>query len=157
MRILPTWPIAAGALVIGLAVGAYADHKVMQGRIDKITIAHTEELRVREVKRADDERAARTREQLLASQIGLIEQGKQDAINQASTTANALLERLRKQANSKPANPSGMPQAAPACETTAGRELYNRSREDTVRLAERAEKYRLGLGACYESYDSIGR
>ena len=157
MRILPTWPIAAGALVIGLAGGAFIDHRIMQSRIDKITIAHTEELRVREVKRADDERAARTREQLLASQIGLIEQGKQDAINQASTTANALLERLRKQANSKPANPSGMPQAAPACETTAGRELYNRSREDTVRLAERAEKYRLGLGACYESYDSIGR
>jgi len=63
MSILPTWPIAAGALVIGLAVGAYADHKIMQGRIDKITIAHTEELRVREVKRANDERAERDKEQ----------------------------------------------------------------------------------------------
>lgn len=160
MIIFPKLTIAAVALIplaIGLAGGAFIDHRIMQGRIDKITIAHTEELRVREVERADDERAARTREQLLASQIGLIEQEKQNAITTANTSANALIERLRKQAASKPANPSGMPQAAPACETTAGRELYNRSREDTVRLAERAEKYRLGLGACYESYDLIGR
>lgn len=157
MSILPTWPIAAGALVIGLAVGAYADHKVMQSRIDKITIAHTEELRVREVKRADDERAARTREQLLASQIGLIEQEKQDAITTASTSANALIERLRKQAASKPANPSGMPQAAPACETTAGPVVSESTGNDLVSLAERADQHRAALSACYQAYDSIGR
>lgn len=29
MSILPTWPIAAGALVIGLAGGAWIDHRVM--------------------------------------------------------------------------------------------------------------------------------
>lgn len=157
MSILPTWPIAAGALVIGLAVGAYADHKVMQSRIDKITIAHTEELRVREVKRADDERAARTREQLLASQIGLIEQEKQNAITTASTTANALIERLRKQAASKPANPSGVPQAAPACETTAGPVVPIGTGTDLVALAERADQQRAALSACYQAYDSIGR
>ena len=157
MSILPTWPIAAGALVIGLAGGAFIDHRIMQGRIDKITIAHTEELRVREVKRADDERAARTREQLLASQIGLIEQENQDAITTASTSANALIERLRKQAASKPANSGGMPQAAPACETASGRELSDSSREAVVSLAERADQQRAALGACYQAYDSIGR
>lgn len=157
MSILPTWPIAAGALVIGLAVGAYADHKIMQSRIDKITIAQTEELRVRKVKRADDEKAARSREQLLASQIGLIEQDKQNAINQASVTANALLERLRKQAASKPANSGGMPQAAPACETTAGPIVPERTGVDLVALAERADQQRAALGACYQAYDSIGR
>lgn len=157
MSILPTWPIAAGALVIGLAAGAYADHKVMQGRIDKITIAHTEELRVREFKRADDERAARTREQLLASQIGLIEQEKQDEITKASTSANALIERLRKQAASKPANPSGMPQAAATCETTARAVVSESAGSDLVSLAERADQQRAALSACYQAYDSIGR
>lgn len=157
MSILPTWPIAAGALVIGLAGGAFIDHKIMQGRIDKITIAHTEELRVREVDRANDERAARTREQLLASQIGLIEQEKQDAITTASTSANALIERLRKQAASKPANPSGMPQAAPACETAAGPVVSEPVGVNLVALAERADQHRAALSACYQAYDSIGR
>lgn len=157
MSILPTWPIAAGALVIGLAGGAFIDHKIMQSRLYKITIAHTEELRVREVKRANDERAARTREQLLASQIGLIEQEKQDAITTASTTANALLERLRKQAASKPANPGGMPQAAPACETTAGPVVSESTGVNLVALAERADQHRAALSACYQAYDSIGR
>lgn len=156
MSILPTWPIAAGALVIGLAGGAFIDHKVMQGRLDKITIAHTEELRVREVKRADDERAARSREQLLASQIGLIEQGKQDAIHQASITANALLERLRKQAASKPANSGAMPGAATACQVATGAELPERTGIDLVALAQRADEMRAALGACYKAYDSIG-
>lgn len=157
MSILPTWPIAAGALVIGLAGGAFVDHRIMQGRIDKITISHAEELRVREVERADDERAARTREQLLASQIGLIEQEKQDEITKASTSANALLERLRKQAASKPANPSGMPQAAPACETTAGPVVSESTGIDLVALAERADQHRAALSACYQAYDSIGK
>lgn len=157
MSILPTWPIAAGALVIGLAGGTFIDHKIMQGRIDKITIAHTEELRVREVDRANDERAARTREQLLASQIGLIEQEKQDAITTASTSANALIERLRKQAASKPANPSGMPQAAPTCETTPGPVVSESTGVDLVALAERADQHRAALSACYQAYDSIGR
>jgi TolA-binding protein len=157
MSILPTWPIAAGALVIGLAGGAFIDHKIMQSRIDQINIEHAEGLRVREVKRADDERAARTREQLLASQIGLIEQEKQNAINQASTTANALLERLRKQAASKPANPGGMPQAAPACETTAGPVISESTGNDLVSLAERADQQRAALSACYQAYDSIGQ
>lgn len=157
MSILPTWPIAAGALLIGLAVGAYADHKVMQSRLDKITIIHAEELRVREVKRADDERAARSREQLLSSQIGLIEQEKQDEITKASTSANALIERLRKQAAVKPANPSGVPQAAPACETTAGPVVSERTGVDLVALAERADQQRAALGACYQAYDSVAR
>lgn len=157
MRILPTWPIIAGALIIGLSAGAYIDHKIMQSRIDKINIEHAEVLRVREVKRADDERAARSREQLLAGQIGLIEQEKQDEITKASTSANALLERLRKQAASKPANPSGMPQAAPACETTAGPIVPERTGVDLVALAERADQQRAALGACYQAYDSIGR
>ena len=36
MSILPTWPIAAGALVLGLVGGAWLDHTVMASRIAKI-------------------------------------------------------------------------------------------------------------------------
>ena len=157
MSILPTWAIAAGALVIGLAVGAYADHKIMQSRIDQIVLRNLQDEKEREIQRADDERAARSREQLLASQIGLIEQGKQDAINQASVTASALLERLRKQAASKPANPGAMPGPATACQVATGAELPERTGIDLVALAQRADEMRAALRACYQAYDSIGR
>lgn len=155
MSILPTWPIAAGALVIGLAGGAYVDHKIMQGRIDKITIAHTEELRVREVKRSEDERAARAKEQSLADRVGEIEQEKQNAIATVNADAAALIARLRNQAASKPASSGSVPRPAPSCETPVGRELLERSREDFVRLAERAERLRKGLDGCYKAYDLL--
>lgn len=156
MSILPTWPIAAGALALGIAGGAYVDHKVMQGRIDKIQIAHTEQLRVREVQRAKDEVAARESERLLAVRAGQIEQEKVNAIAAVRSDADALIARLRKQAASKSANPSGVPTAGPACQSAAGGELSDSGREDIVRLAERADQQRAALGACYQAYDSIG-
>lgn len=155
MSILPTWPIAAGALVIGLAGGAWIDHQVMQSRIDKITIAHAEELRLREVKRSEDERAARSREQQLAAQVGQIEQEKTDAIATANASAATLLARLRNQAASKPTSPSAMPGAAANCQVSAGSELHLSVGERLVPIAQRADEMRAALGACYQAYDSM--
>lgn len=39
MSIIPTWPFVVGALVIGAAGGAYVDHAVMSGRIDRMELA----------------------------------------------------------------------------------------------------------------------
>ena len=157
MSILPTWPIAAGALVIGLAVGAYADHKIMQSRIDKITIAHTEELRVREVKRADDERAARTREQLQAQQVNQIQQEHIDEVSKVRSAADALVERMRKQASAKPASTSPVSNACPSSQVSAGGAVPSGIGENLVRLAERADEQRSALSACYQAYNSIER
>lgn len=157
MSILPTWPIAAGALVIGLAVGAYADHKIMQGRIDKISIAHTEELRVREVERADDERAARTREQLLASQIGLIEQRKTDEIATINDRHSAAIASLQQRPDRKPASTGGVPAPTATCQAATGAELSRSDAGFLVGEAARADQLRTALGACYQAYDSIGR
>lgn len=155
MSILPTWPIAAGALVVGILGGAYVDHKVMQGRIDKITMEHAEELRLREVKRSEDERAARYREQLLSEKVGQIEEDKQNEITRVSTDAAALIARLRNQAASKPARPSPVSGAAPSCEVAAGPVVSERVGVDLVSLAQRADEMRAALGACYKAYDSI--
>lgn len=157
MSILPTWPIAAGALALGLAGGAYIDHKIMQGRIDKIQIAHTEELRVREVKRAEDERAARTREQQLAAKVGQIEQERQDEVAKVRSSADSLIERMRKQANSKPTNSGGVRPSCPAGESAAGADVPIGIGEDLVRLAQRADELRTALGACYKAYDSFSQ
>lgn len=157
MSILPTWPIAAGALVIGLAVGAYADHKIMQGRIDKITIAHTEELRVREVDRANDERAARIKEQAQTMRISQIEQERINEVANVRSSADALIERMRKQASSKPTSSSAVSSTCPSSQVSAGAAVPSGIGEDLVRLAERADEQRSALSACYQAYDSIGK
>lgn len=157
MSILPTWPIAAGALALGILGGAYIDHKIMQGRIDELTITHAEELRLREVKLSEDERAARSREQQLAAKVGEIEQRKTDEIDRVSSDAAALIARLRNQAASKPTRTSPVPGATANCEAPVGRELPVASREDFVSLAQRADEMRAALGACYQAYDSLSR
>lgn len=155
MNILPTWPIAAGALAIGLAVGAYADHKVMQGRIDKITIAHAEELRLREVKRSEDERAARSREQQLAAKVGEIEQRKTDEIDRIRAGYADDIASLQQRANRKPASPSGVSAPSPACQGSTGAELSRADAGFLVGEAARADQLRTALGACYQAYDSL--
>lgn len=155
MSILPTWPIAAGALVVGLASGFYFEHVRLGAKIDRITAAHAEELRMREVQRAADERKARDVERRLVARAGEIEQEKVNEIAQVRTDADALIDRLRKQAASKPARASTVPGAAATCAPAPGGELPDRSREDFVRLAERANVLRAGLAACYGWADEV--
>ena len=156
MSILPTWPIAAGALVIGLAGGAWIDHRVMQGRIDKITIAHAKQEEQRLLQRTRDEVAARENERILVERANQIEQERLNEVANIRSQSDALIARLRQQAASKPANPSGVPTPATTCQSPAGGELPSGSREAVVWLAERAEAQRAALSACYNAYDSIG-
>lgn len=155
MSILPTWPIAAGALVIGLAGGAYVDHKIMQGRIDKITIAHAEELRVREVKRSEDERAARDKEKSRSDFVAKIEQDKTDEIARIRTYYSDQLARVQNRASRKPANPSGVSTTSTTCEGSTGADLSRQDAGFLVLEASRADELRAALGACYKAYDSL--
>lgn len=157
MNITPNWTFAAGLLVVGLCGGAYVDHSVMGSRINKMTAAHAEELRVREVQRAKDEQVARAKEQTLTAQIATIEQARVNENTASSTAADALRERLRNQATSKPANPSRVPQAAAACEATPGAVIPERTGNDLIQLAQRADELRSALSACYQAYDSVAR
>lgn len=155
MSIIPTWPFVTGALVIGLIGGAYVDHKIMQGRIDKIQIAHTEQLRAREVQRAKDEVAARDTERLLALRAGQIEQEKQNEIAAVRSDADALIARLRQQAASKPTGACGVPAACATSQDAVGPAVPVGTGEDLVALAQRADEVRAALGACYQAYDSV--
>jgi seryl-tRNA synthetase len=163
MSILPTWPIAAGALVAGLVLGAGADHLWMNGKVSAAQKRYTdlsaqvaEEKRQREVQRGNDERAARAREQALAARAGQIEQEKENEIAQVRSTADALIERLRKQAASKPAGTGGVPQTDAACPAQPRPDIPLGSGERIVRIAERADEIRAGLAACYKWADSVG-
>lgn len=155
LNLIPKWPFVAGALVLGLGAGAYADHKVMQGRIDKMVIAHAETLRVREVQRVKDEVAAREEERRLVLRAGEIEQRKTDEIATIRSAHADDLSRLQQRANRKPTPASGLPSASPACQGSTGAEL---SREDAAFLvgeAARADEHRAALNACYQAYDSM--
>lgn len=156
MSIIPTWPIAAGALVIGLGVGAYADHKVMQSRIDKITIAHTEQLRVREVQRANDERAERSKEQAWTFKLNEVEQRRIDENERLRTIAASATASVQQRPNRQPAPASGSSPTPTACKAATGAELSRPDAEFLIRLAERADEMRAALGACYQAYDSVG-
>lgn len=157
MKLIPTWPIAASLLALGVGLGVYVDHSVMQVQIEKINAAHSEDLRVREVQRAKDEAASRKKEQDQAAYIATIEQARVNENVTSRNAADALRERLRNQANSKPSNPSGMPKASATCETAAGPILPERTGNNLVALAQRADELRSALSACYQAYDQVAR
>ena len=147
--------VLAAMLGLGGFCGGWITYNMMGAKIQKITATHTEQLRVREVQRATDERAARERESALATRAGQIEQEKENAINAVRTDADALIARLRQQAASKPTGSGRVPSTTAACETPAGATVPDRAGEDLVRLAARADELRTALGACYQAYDSI--
>lgn len=154
-KLIPTWPFVVGALVVGLGAGAYADHKIMQGRIDKMTIAHAEELRVREVQRVKDEVAAREEERRLTVTIGKIQQGQVNEIATIRAAHADELNRVQQRANRKPTPTGATPAPVANCQGSTGAEL---SREDAIFLigeAARADEQRAALSACYSAYDVV--
>lgn len=155
MSILPTWPIAAGALALGLAGGAYVDHKIMQGRIDKITIEHAKVEQERMVQRTRDEVAARENERILVERANQIEQGKIDEIARINDRHAAAIASLQQRPERKPANPGGVPTAGSTCQGSTGAELSRQDGGFLAGEAARADELRTALGACYKAYDSL--
>lgn len=164
MALVPSWPVAAACLLAGALLGAGADHlwvapKVADrdAQIAKMNLDHREELRVREVKRGDDEREARAKERELTARAGQIEQEKINEVAKINARLADALGRLQSRPDRQPAAASGVPQAATACQGSTGAEL---SRQDGGFLngeAARANEIRAALGACYQAYDSVAR
>lgn len=157
MSILPTWPIAALALAVGVAGGAVSTRAVYVAKIEKLNAQHSEELRVREVQRAKDEVAAREEERRLVLRAGQIEQDKTNEIATIRAAHARQLGSLQNRPDRKPASPGAVPGTAPACAGSTGAEL---SRPDAGFLAgeaARADELRAALSACYSAYDSVGR
>lgn len=164
MSIVPTWPIAAAALAVGVALGAGADRLWMAPQVSKAEKRYAdldaqvrEQARLREVQRGVDERKAREKEQQMAAEVGRVEQEKLDEIARTKSAADALIARLRQQQAfaSKPTGTGGVPSAGAACPAAAGGGFSAGSGEGVVRLAERANQLRAGLAACYAAYDSV--
>lgn len=157
MSLIPTWPIAAGALVVGLTAGAALDHTIMSAKIARIEKAAADVDRQRAEIRAADERAERTKEQTWAERVGQVEQEKTNAIAQVQAAGAAALnsERMRQRAERRPAPSGAVGQSAPTCQGTTGAELSRPDAEFLIGEATRADVQREALGACYKAYDSL--
>lgn len=145
------------SFTIGMGSGAWIDHGHMSNRIEKMTAAHAEELRLREVQRAKDEVAAREMERMLTVKAGQIEQDKTNEIARIRSTYTADLARLQNRPARQPTSASGMPQAATTCKGATGADLSRPDSEFLVRLAADADQLRTALSACYQAYDQVAK
>lgn len=159
MSILPTWPIAAGALVVGLLAGTAVTRYVYQHKIDAIHAGAAEVDRQRAEIRANDERDARTKEQRWAVALAAAEQEKVNAQEQARAAGAAALnsERMRQRAERRPAPSGGAAEAATTCQGATGAELSRPDAEFLIREATRANVQRAALAACYKAYDEVSK
>jgi hypothetical protein len=162
MSILPTWPIAAGALVAGLVLGAGADHLWMNGKVSAAQKRYTdlsaqvaEEKRQREVQRGNDERAARAREQEAAREAGIKLQEQIDENARIAGQRDDAVKRLQQRPDRKPAGAGGVPAPAPACAGSTGAELSRQDGEFLAREAARGDELRAALKMCYGTYDAL--
>lgn len=162
MNLIPTWPIAAGALAAGLIIGAGADHLYMDAKLSreeakysKLVTEQTEQERQRQAQRSLDEVAARKKEQELSARAGQIEQEKVNEIARIRADSAAAIARLSNRPDRKPASASGVPQASPACAGSTGAELSSRDSVFLAGLAARADEHRAALQACYRWADEV--
>jgi len=154
MTLFPTWPITAGALVVGLVAGAYADHTVMSARIDKAKAYASEQLRQREVVRAQDERIARTREQEITESLTRTLQDKENEKDRIAVERDRAVASLQDRANRKPASPGAAAAVAADCKGSTGAELSRPDAEFLTGFAARADTVRAALSQCYAQYDA---
>jgi hypothetical protein len=161
MKLFPTWPITAGALAVGLIIGAGADHLWMDAKLsraevkyDKLVSTHAEQERKRQLQRAEDERTARTDEQRIADLAGEKLQEKENAKNSALAERDAAIARLQSRPGRQPARPSTAAPASPTCTGTTGAELSRPDAEFLVGEASRADVLRAALQQCYGQYEA---
>src|SRR6185503_8568699 len=157
MSLLPTWPIAVGALVLGMAGGAWIDHTVMAGRIAKAEAAHADVLRQIAQVQAQDEKESRDKEQAWAKRVGQVEQENKDENARIADRYAAQLDSLRKRADRRPAHTGGVPEATDTCQGATGAELSRSDAGFLAGLAARADQHRAALDACYRAYDAVSQ
>lgn len=154
MKLIPTWPIAALGLALGMTAGAVSTRYVYAHKIDKIQAQHIEELRQREVQRAKDEVAARQEEQRLSARAGQIEQEKTNEIARIRSDSAAAIARLQNRP-ARPASTGAVSSPAANCQGATGAELYREDAAVALRIAADADEQREALRACYAAYDSL--
>lgn len=162
MSFIPTWPIAAGALLVGMVFGAGTDHLVMNGHVRKAEKA-TADLRAA-VDKADklrneaadkDEQLQRTTEQQTIESLTRTLQAKENEKARIALERDVAVAGLRdRPTRGTPATSTAGP-SAPACKGATGAELSREDGEFLVGEAARADATRAALNQCYAQYDTV--
>lgn len=161
MSILPTWPIAAGALVIGLALGAAGAVAFKNNQIERIEAKHGKEIAgwkeaqaVALAKYNAADLAHRTREAAIRETADKSLQVKEDEKNRIAARLDSALNSLQNRPARPAASAGKVPATATACKGATGADLYRDDAALALREAARADKLRAALAQCYAQYDA---
>lgn len=153
MSILPTWPIAAGALVIGMVAGAGTTAMIKNAKIDRIESAWAKEKAQVAAQRETEQVFARAAESRTNIAVTRALQEKEDEKAAIAAQRDALAASLRDRPARRVvvAGPAAAPPAN--CQGATGAELSRPDAEFLVGEAARADGLRAALTACYAQYD----
>lgn len=161
MSLIPTWPIAAGTLVLGLIAGAGITANIKNGKIERIEAKHVKEIAAWKdaqalalAKNHAAEVNYRATEQQIRENADRTVLEKQNEIDRIAAARDAAIVSLQNRPARPATRPGTVPAAAADCKGATGAELFRGDSEFLVRLAERADRQRAALAQCYAQYDA---
>ena len=148
MSLVPTWPIAVGALILGLVAGYGVEHKLRTAEVDKINLKHERALNLSKDELAKANKAARDHEHAdtvaFAALATKYEESRQNEKATDAATITALrndVVRLRVSTNSRPAGGSQLPATTAGACTGDGQTEQTLAPTVAARLAGRYAEY----------------
>lgn len=154
MSILPTWPLAAGALAIGLVLGIGGTATVKNAKIDRMEADYAKALVKAAANRVAVGEVARNTEQEMVESLTRTLQEKENEKARIALERDVALASLRERPERRVVAPGPAAPTASDCKGSTGAELSRTDAEFLVGLAARADGIAAALGQCYAQYDS---
>jgi hypothetical protein len=153
MSILPTWPIAAGALVVGIVAGAGATATIKNAKIDRIEMGIAKERQQMAAQRETEQVLARGAESRTSLAVTRALQEKENEKAAIAAQRDAAIASLRDRPPRRVVVAGGTSTPAANCQGATGAELSNSDSVFLLGEATRADNLRAALAACYAQYD----
>ena len=154
MSLVPTWPIAVGTLVIGLAAGAWVDHSFMARKYDKLVAQHQQALALATV--ANQKRSEQLQAEADESEMKRAMDNDQHAKDLAAVRAAARAGsvRLSIPGACRPA-PSAQAGVAAGPRTEERTDVLPGTADDLIRIAGDSAKSVYDYNALLDRYNAV--
>lgn len=155
MSLIPTWPIAAGTLVLGFMLGVGGAVTVKNAKIERIEARHQSQELARQRTQVELERGERATEQQMVESLTQNLIRANDEKLRIAGERDALAISLQNRPSRVITLPGTTRTITAACVGSTGAEL---SREDAEFLggeAARADTIRAELGQCQTDYEAL--
>lgn len=161
MNLIPTWPIAAGTLVIGLIAGAGITASIKNGKIERIEAKHVKEIAAWKDAQAlalanfhETESKYRDRERIIRESTDQSLQAKEDEKNRIAARLDVAISSLQNRPSRPPASAGPVSPVAADCKGATGAGIYAEDAIAALRESSRADRLRAALAQCYAQYDA---